>query len=107
MADVVIDTNVAIVANGRTEQAGIECEEACIAALERIHNARRVTADNGEDDRCRVVLDDGDDIMNEYLRHLNPSGSVRPARPGRCVLQMALGQPVPGRPLRKGSDPAG
>ena len=78
MADVVVDTNVAIVANGRTEQAGIECEEACIDALERIYNAHRVTADNDENDQCRVVLDDDDNIMNEYRRHLSPSGQPGP-----------------------------
>ena len=78
MADVVIDTNVAIVANGQTTQAGIECEEACIDALQRIYNVRRVTADNDEEEQCRVVLDDGDEIMNEYRCHLSPSGQPGP-----------------------------
>ena len=40
--DVVMDTNVAVVANGAAEQAGPDCVDACIEALAYVRKARRV-----------------------------------------------------------------
>jgi hypothetical protein len=56
-----IDTNVAIVANGKSD-AGPAC---VIAAIERLE---KLIA--GE----ILVLDDADHILQEYRRHLSPSG---------------------------------
>ena len=51
---IVVDTNVPIVANGRTEQADPRCILNCIAILREIHDERR------------VLLDEGDLILGEY-----------------------------------------
>ena len=56
-----IDTNVAIVANGKSD-AGPAC------VLEAIERLERLIA--GE----ILVLDDADHILAEYRRHLSPSG---------------------------------
>ncbi|MCO6453922.1 MAG: hypothetical protein J5I93_01290 [Pirellulaceae bacterium] len=61
MSAFVVDTNVAVVANGRTPQAGPACVSACIAALR--------TAREGI-----VVLDDGLRILREYMNNLSMSG---------------------------------
>lgn len=58
----IIDTNVPIVANGRAEQAGLVCQLACVVELE-ITQAER-----------RVLVDDFSLIIDEYRRHLSPSG---------------------------------
>lgn len=39
-AEVVVDTNVPLVANGKAEQAGWECEAACIHALIQVQAER-------------------------------------------------------------------
>lgn len=57
----IIDTNVAIVANGKSD-AGPAC---VIGAIERLE---KLIA--GE----ILVLDDADHILQEYRRHLSPSG---------------------------------
>lgn len=59
---VVIDTNVPVVANGRSEQASPDCVLACVQKL------RRVTQ------RGRVVLDDQWRIVREYQANLRSSG---------------------------------
>jgi hypothetical protein len=59
---VVMDTNVAIVANFRTPQASDGCVEACIAALLEIRERRR------------ILLDEDGQILEEYRRYLSPSG---------------------------------
>ena len=62
MGAYVVDTNVAVVANGRAGQAGPPCVSACVSALLEV---------------CRngtLVLDEGGRILDEYLRHLSPSG---------------------------------
>lgn len=61
-----MDTNVAVVANGRTPQAQHECEEACIEELMDIRK------------RCRILLDQADLILDEYRRYLSPSGQPGP-----------------------------
>lgn len=62
----VIDTNVAVVANGRSRQANAECVLACIHALERVI---------GEG---QVVLDDDTHILHEYMTNLSISGQPGP-----------------------------
>ena len=59
---VVVDTNVAIAANGRDTHADLECQFACVEKLEDIVR----------DDV--VAIDDHDLIIDEYKRHLNFSG---------------------------------
>lgn len=57
----VIDTNVAIVANGKHEAASVECVEKCIdALLEARAN--------------KILIDDQYLIMNEYKAHLSFAG---------------------------------
>jgi hypothetical protein len=62
---VVVDTNVAVVANGRNTHASIDCELKCIEYLENL-----VATNN----RTRIVLDDADLIISEYKKHLNHKG---------------------------------
>jgi len=58
----VIDTNVPIVANGRTTNATSTCQLACLDALRNI-------LENG-----RIVIDDAGEMLAEYERHLSPGG---------------------------------
>lgn len=62
MSTYVVDTNVAIAANGRGTHADEACQLRCIEALEDVC-ARRV-----------VVLDDEDRIFDEYRERLHFSG---------------------------------
>lgn len=57
-----VDTNVAIVANGKSEQANDSLVEQCIDAL------LEVTQNGG------LVVDDGDRIVGEYRQNLSLSG---------------------------------
>jgi hypothetical protein len=59
--NIVIDTNVGIVANGKHESAQPDCIIACIEAL-------------GAARRKVVLVDDAYRIFDEYRRHLSPSG---------------------------------
>lgn len=59
---VVVDTNVAVAANGRDTHADVACQLACVHAISKAYNKQQ------------VVLDDGDLIMNEYAKHLHRSG---------------------------------
>lgn len=63
--EVVMDTNVAVVANGEAEQAGPECVATCMRTLRRIRNDHR------------LVLDDQGHILDEYRRRLSPNGQPR------------------------------
>ena len=65
-AAVVMDTNVAVVANGKAPQAGGKCVETCITTLVEIR------------DRHRVLLDEQGLILDEYRRRLSPSGQPGP-----------------------------
>jgi hypothetical protein len=58
----VVDTNVAVVANGQASQARPDCVLACAAALAGIK-------DNG-----KIVLDSGMLILKEYLKDLGLAG---------------------------------
>lgn len=57
-----MDTNVAVVANGRTPQAGQKCVEACVSSLVALR------------ERHAILVDDRGLIFDEYRRHLSPSG---------------------------------
>ena len=57
--EIVIDTNVPIVANGETPQADLQCVHVCSQVLERVCN--------GE---LRVLLDNKGLILEEYLKGL-------------------------------------
>ena len=63
MTSFVVDTNVAIAANGRNTHANLECQLECIKKLENI---------------CRqqvIVVDDSNLIFDEYKGRLNFSGA--------------------------------
>jgi hypothetical protein len=63
---VVIDTNVAVVANGKSPQAGVDCILNSIHSLREVHNSQV------------VLLDDRDMIFAEYRRHLSFAGQPGP-----------------------------
>ncbi len=63
MMAVIVDTNVAVVANGQSPQASPNCVDTCINRVERIIR--------GED---KLVLDDMWAILGEYMRNLRSSG---------------------------------
>ena len=60
---VIVDTNVAVVANGQSPQASPNCVDTCINRVERIIR--------GEE---RSVLDNRWIILSEYMRNLRSSG---------------------------------
>ena len=62
---VVIDTNVAIAANGRNTHACSRCQLECVEFLESL------TSVGG---RKKIYLDDLDLLLNEYKPHLNFHG---------------------------------
>ena len=63
MTPYVVDTNVAIAANGRGTHADLECQLACVEKLQDVCN------------RQVVVLDDRNLIFDEYKEHLNFAGA--------------------------------
>jgi hypothetical protein len=65
MSSFVVDTNVPVVANGKSDQAKERCVLACIAALEQVHDGT-------------LVLDDRQLILKEYMRKLRMSGQPGP-----------------------------
>ena len=65
-AAIVMDTNVAVVANGGAGQAGDSCVLTCITTLLEIRDSQR------------VLLDEAGSILEEYRRHLSPSGQPGP-----------------------------
>ena len=62
MTPYVVDTNVAIVANGRNTDADLECQLACVEKLQDVCS------------RQVVVLDDRDLIFDEYKGRLSFAG---------------------------------
>lgn len=60
---VVVDTNVAVVANGKSEQASAGCVSKCLLQLKRIIN-----------EKDRIVIDDQWFIIREYMTNLRSSG---------------------------------
>ena len=63
---VVVDTNVAMVASGKSPQADVACVDACVQRLYAI------TREGG------LLIDDRDLILNEYLKNLGYSGQPGP-----------------------------
>ena len=61
-----MDTNVAVVANGKSGQADKDCILECIARLRHIQ------------EECLLLLDDRNRIIDEYRNNLNPSGQPGP-----------------------------
>ena len=61
---VVVDTNVVVVANGKSEQASATCVLTCIEKLQQIINGK-----------VKLVLDDDWRILNEYLRNIKRGGA--------------------------------
>ena len=59
----VVDTNVAIAANGRGTHADAQCQLACIEALEEVVK------------RKKIAIDDRGLILEEYSGYLNHSGA--------------------------------
>jgi len=62
---VVIDTNVAIAANGRNTHACIKCQLECVEFLDSLTSVGS---------RKKIYLDDLDLLLNEYRPHLNFHG---------------------------------
>lgn len=63
MAEVVVDTNVAVVANGKSPQASSDCIIQCVKRLERVMT-----------DIDKLVLDDSWRILDEYKDNLRSAG---------------------------------
>lgn len=61
----VVDTNVAIAANGRNTHASLECQYECIELLQKL------TSDRGSH---QVYLDEGERILDEYRAYLYHHG---------------------------------
>ena len=59
---VVVDTNVAVVANGRVTNADKSCQLACVERLECVT------------EREVIAIDNGGEILEEYARQLSYSG---------------------------------
>lgn len=57
----VVDTNVAIVANGKSDHSSIGCQIACIEVLEKCRD-------------LKLALDSNGLVMVEYSRHLSYAG---------------------------------
>ena len=66
--EVVLDTNVAVVANGTAEQASKACMSVCTVKLLEISEAKD----------CSLLLDDRYLILSEYQKELNFSGQPGP-----------------------------
>ena len=60
--EIVMDTNVAVVANGKHEKASSSCELECVSHLRCIQ------------DQAILLLDDKNLILTEYRNNLHPSG---------------------------------
>jgi hypothetical protein len=90
---VVVDTNVILVANGAHADVGDDCRDECVAQL-------AVLAKRG-----RVVVDDLNEIVEEYLRKTEPH---KGQRPGDAFLKWLLNnQSNPRRVERVSITPAG
>lgn len=64
MTHYVVDTNVAVVANGRDGDHDIDCRLACVEQIRTIFQKTR----------HRTILDDAGAILEEYRVYLNPHG---------------------------------
>ncbi|MCX7047699.1 MAG: hypothetical protein NTX50_19715 [Candidatus Sumerlaeota bacterium] len=66
MSAYVVDTNVPVVANGKSSHADPDCVIACICALAKVRKSGT------------IVLDDGMLILREYMNKLSMSGEPGP-----------------------------
>ena len=82
MAEVVVDTNVLLVAEGRHEAASEECVLSCVDRLRTIMAS------------ATVVVDDGYRVLNEYQNKLD---STRGKGVGTAFLKWLLNQANPSR----------
>jgi hypothetical protein len=73
--ELVVDTNVPVVANGRSEQASPECVSKCAVRLSQLMC------------KGKLVLDDGRRILKEYMANLK---SVGQPGPGDVFLKWVL-----------------
>jgi hypothetical protein len=64
MTHYVVDTNVAVVANGRDGDYNIDCRLACVEQIRSI----------SQHARHRTILDNSGAILEEYRVYLNPHG---------------------------------
>lgn len=71
----VVDTNVPVVANGKSAQASPDCVLKCVESIGTVTKGGR------------LVLDDGWLIIAEYTKHLAPSGQPGP---GDAFLKWVL-----------------
>jgi predicted nucleic acid-binding protein len=79
MARYVIDTNLAIVANGDDENVNIDCRLAAVKLLQKAT------------EKGRIFLDSGGAIQSEYRRYLNPKG--QPGVGDRFYLEVINSNP--------------
>ncbi len=61
MSCYVVDTNVAVTANGKADHASDDCRSAAIDALLRVRNGK-------------IAMDDADLILSEYRHYRSPKG---------------------------------
>lgn len=73
--ELVVDTNVPVVANGRSEQASPECVSKCAVRLRELMY------------KGKLVLDDGRRILKEYMANLRSTGQPGP---GDAFLKWVL-----------------
>lgn len=85
MPRVVVDTNVAVVASGMSEQGGPTCVHKCVGALVDVSS-------NG------LFVDESGEILNEYLKVLGHSG--RPDM-GRAFVKWVFDNQANRRLIRK------
>jgi hypothetical protein len=62
----VVDTNVPVIANGKSKQASAECIRVCAVRLDELKR------------RGKLVLDDGWRILKEYMSNLDSKGQPGP-----------------------------
>ncbi len=68
--ELVVDTNVPVVANGRSEQASPECVSKCTVRLSQFLSQLMC--------KGKLVLDDGRRILKEYMANLRSAGQPGP-----------------------------
>jgi len=96
MSAFVVDTNVPVVANGRSEQASAQCVLACVSALEEVR------------EQALLLLDDGTRVLREYMDNLSMAG--QPGAGDFFMKWVFTNQAVPDRCARiritpRGEDP--
>lgn len=62
----VVDTNVAVAANGRDTHASNKCQVACIEFLQKLTDKKS---------SLKIVVDDKEQVLDEYKCYLNYKGS--------------------------------